>query len=184
MTIVWVNWCTTIQQNMFALTATWHHAHDSFYQAFPLRFCILQAIKNWRREWLGNKDIETKHFSVLDCVEGCCRAELGQSSYEPVAYLCTASRVYKLLTVFMHLCVSPVQLMSTMGILHPKKHLCHGSWKLWPLKAKIFTWDIIFEWILGIHALMVLYSLNIYALGVATTVGREIFMFTRKLLWC
>ena len=28
---------------------------DSFSQAFHLHFCILQAIKNWRREWPGNE---------------------------------------------------------------------------------------------------------------------------------
>jgi len=25
----------------------WRHSCDKWYQAFPLRFCILQAIKNW-----------------------------------------------------------------------------------------------------------------------------------------
>ena len=34
--------------------------------------------------------------------------------YEHVAYLFTVSRVYKLLTVFMHLCVSPVQLKEVL----------------------------------------------------------------------
>ena len=34
---------------------TWRHAHDSFSQAFPLRFWILQAIKNRRQKWPGNE---------------------------------------------------------------------------------------------------------------------------------
>ena len=40
---------------MSTLTSTWCHAHDLFSQAFPLRFCILQAIENWRQEWPGNE---------------------------------------------------------------------------------------------------------------------------------
>ena len=32
------------------------HACDSFSQAFPLHYCILQAIKNWWWEQPGNKD--------------------------------------------------------------------------------------------------------------------------------
>ena len=32
----------------FTLTSTWRHTGDSFSQAFPLRFCILQVIKKWR----------------------------------------------------------------------------------------------------------------------------------------
>ena len=154
----------------------------------PPPFCILQAIKNWRWEWPGNKAIETKHFSVLDCVEGCSWAELGKSSYEPVAYLCTASRVYKLLTVFMHLCMSPVQLMEVLvynGDFTSKKTSVPWELEIMTIERRKYSHGISsFEWILGIHALMVLYSLNIYVLGVATTVGREIFMFTRKLLWC
>ena len=31
------------------------HARDSFSQAFPLCFCILQAIQNWRQKWPGNE---------------------------------------------------------------------------------------------------------------------------------
>ena len=32
------------------LASTSHHAHDSFSQPFPLHFCILQVIKNWRQK--------------------------------------------------------------------------------------------------------------------------------------
>ena len=39
---------------MSTLTSTWCYAHDSFSQAFPLHFCLLQVIKNWRREWPWN----------------------------------------------------------------------------------------------------------------------------------
>ena len=37
------------------LTSTWCHARDSFSQAFPLRFCLQYAIKNWRWERPGNE---------------------------------------------------------------------------------------------------------------------------------
>ena len=37
------------------LMSTWRHTCDSFSQVFPLRFCILQVIKNWRQEQPGNK---------------------------------------------------------------------------------------------------------------------------------
>ena len=40
---------------MSTLTSTWCHAHDSFSQAFPLCFCMLQVIKNWRLERPGNE---------------------------------------------------------------------------------------------------------------------------------
>ena len=40
------------------LMSTWRHARDSFSQAFPLRFCIQFAIKNWRRERPGNEAIK------------------------------------------------------------------------------------------------------------------------------
>ena len=40
---------------MSTLMSTWRHARDSFSQAFPLRFCILQGIINWRRERPGNE---------------------------------------------------------------------------------------------------------------------------------
>ena len=40
---------------MPTLMSTWRHARDSFSQAFPLRFCILQVIKNWRWEQPGNE---------------------------------------------------------------------------------------------------------------------------------
>ena len=33
----------------------WHHSRDKWYQAFPLRFCILQAIKNWTVGRPGNE---------------------------------------------------------------------------------------------------------------------------------
>ena len=33
----------------------WHHSCDKWYQAFPLRFCILQAIKNWTVGRPGNE---------------------------------------------------------------------------------------------------------------------------------
>ena len=41
------------------LTSTWRHARDSFSQAFPLHFCVLQVIKNWRRERPGNEAIHS-----------------------------------------------------------------------------------------------------------------------------
>ena len=49
------------------------HACDSFSQAFPLEFCILQVNTNLRREWPGNEavfttaelgEIATKYASV------------------------------------------------------------------------------------------------------------------------
>ena len=40
---------------MSTLMSTWCHACDSISQAFLLRFCILQAIKNLRRELPGNE---------------------------------------------------------------------------------------------------------------------------------
>ena len=33
----------------------WHHSHNKVDQAFPLRFCILQVIKNWVVRRPGNK---------------------------------------------------------------------------------------------------------------------------------
>ena len=57
-------WCHKVSiwdtvQHWCPAQSTWCHARDSFShkcsQAFPICFCILQAIKNWRREWPGNE---------------------------------------------------------------------------------------------------------------------------------
>ena len=37
----------------------WRHSRDKWYQAFPLRFCILQAIKNWTVGRPGNEAKQT-----------------------------------------------------------------------------------------------------------------------------
>ena len=63
------------------LTSTWRHTRDSFSQAFPLRFCILQAIKNWRREQPENKANTHTHtcmfqahsFSPCESLSHTCR---------------------------------------------------------------------------------------------------------------
>ena len=40
----------------------WRHSRDKWYQAFPLRFCILQAIKNWT---VGRPGNEAKLWSLM-----------------------------------------------------------------------------------------------------------------------
>ena len=41
------------------------YLRDSFSQAFPLCFCIRQAIKNWRQEWPGNEARHALTWSQL-----------------------------------------------------------------------------------------------------------------------
>ena len=47
------------------LMSTWRHVCDSFSQAFPFHFCVLQAIKNWRWERPGNE--ATSRPSITVC---------------------------------------------------------------------------------------------------------------------
>ena len=42
----------------------WCHSRDKWYQAFPLRFCILQAIKNWTVGRPGN-ELLRMHFQLV-----------------------------------------------------------------------------------------------------------------------
>ena len=51
---------------MSTLMSTWCHACDSFSQAFPLRSCKLQVIKNWRQEWPGNEAKVSGCLSLQD----------------------------------------------------------------------------------------------------------------------
>ena len=56
-------WTVSQDEEVSATLPTFTHPHvyphvylrDSFSQAFPLRFCILQVIKNWRLERPGDK---------------------------------------------------------------------------------------------------------------------------------
>ena len=41
--------------NSVYLGRHWYQLHDKMNQAFPLRFCILQVIKNWMAERPGNE---------------------------------------------------------------------------------------------------------------------------------
>ena len=45
----------------------WHHSCDKTYQAFPFRFCILQAIENWMVGRPGNEARSERFLSnILD----------------------------------------------------------------------------------------------------------------------
>ena len=56
----------------------WHHSRDKTYQAFPLRFCILQAIKNWTVGRPGNEASFSVGFRINEEKVICYHLELGK----------------------------------------------------------------------------------------------------------
>ena len=53
-------------------------------QAFPLRFCILQAIKNWRQEWPGNKATSNYTCSLwVSCPTPSCLPDVMRVTLSP-----------------------------------------------------------------------------------------------------
>ena len=51
----WPDYLLRLCKNRGCLGRHWHHSHDKMDQAFPLCFCILQAIKNWMMGRPGNE---------------------------------------------------------------------------------------------------------------------------------